>query len=78
MKKRNPYFHYYNFDDICFYGFVAFSIVVLILSMYGCWPVQDLNDALGVSDDNPAEQLLEGVIEHNTGVSLDLSPRSPP
>ena len=54
--------------------------VMLLLSLSfltGCHCVEWLNDKLGMKDDNVVEESVEGVIEHYTGVDVDLTPRSP-
>ena len=48
--------------------------VGLLLGASGCeW----VNDTLGIDDDSPVEEICEGLIEKETGVSIDLTPRSP-
>lgn len=50
-------------------------IVVLLVAgfMGGCSLV---NQRLGLPDDNIIEEAIEDVVEHKTGVELDLSPSS--
>lgn len=35
-----------------------------------------INQKLGLSDDNPLEQIVEVIIHYETGLSLDLTPDS--
>ena len=58
---------------LCF-PFALSSAVLLFMgfaSMNGCTSFK------GYTPDNPAEELLEDIIEKETGVELDLSPSSP-
>lgn len=46
-------------------------LAVIGLSLLGGW--KHLNRELGLPDDNSLEQALEGVIENQTGIIIDLS-----
>lgn len=52
--------------------FVVVGAIALFLG--SCSPV---NEWLGLSDDNVAEELIEGLIESETGLLIDLTPQSP-
>lgn len=48
--------------------------VALVLGLAGCsW----INEKIGLSDDNPAEEIAEAIIEQKTGLDIDLTPDSP-
>ena len=51
-----------------------FTIVLLSCFVSGCsW----VNNKIGKNDDWYGEELVEDMIEHETGIKIDLSPGSP-
>lgn len=54
-------------------------IVGLLLCMSSCnkTPVEHINDYLEIEDDHFAEEVAEWGAEQQTGIDIDLSPRSP-
>ena len=49
-------------------------LIIMIITLTGC---HSLNQAFGMKDDNPVEEVVEQVVERETGVHLDLTPDSP-
>lgn len=47
------------------------SLIGVILLLPSC---SDLNEKVGVPDDNIVEEIIEFIIEDNTGVDVDLTP----
>jgi len=43
------------------------------LICFGC----GINQCFGLKDDNPIEEVIEKVIESQTGIEIDLTPFSP-
>lgn len=58
----------------CVFNTVLVIGIVLILIAVGCSYV---NKKFGWVDDHPAEEILESVIQSQTGVEIDLTPGSP-
>jgi hypothetical protein len=54
--------------------FIVIVIVGLAILANGCTRI---NEWMGWRQDNPAEEILEGIIEKETGVDVDLSWESP-
>lgn len=54
--------------------YIALIILSLCILAHGC---QTLNDKTGMKDDNIIEESIEAVIKAETGIDMDLSPRSP-
>ena len=46
-------------------------IILCALTFGGC---SYFNKKLGMEDDNPIEEAIEDVIEHQTGIEVDLTP----
>lgn len=47
--------------------------ITVCLTLAGCsW----LNEKLGIEDDGLVEESVEAVIEHHTGLDIDLTPSS--
>lgn len=55
----------------CFVKYVVIFCGLLALSIGGC---QTINQRLKLDNDNPCEEFLEGLIEKELGVSVDLTP----
>lgn len=53
--------------------YVCISLLLVAGFMGGC---SLMNQRLGLPDDNIIEETIEDVVEHKTGVELDLSPSS--
>ena len=51
-----------------------FFIIFLSLVLSSCHTV---NDSLKLKDDHLGEELVEEAIEYQTGLEIDLTPRSP-
>ncbi len=47
-------------------------IVAIFAAMFG--GCSYLNKQFGLQDDNPIEEAIEDVIEHRTGIDVDLTP----
>lgn len=58
-------------------GFVIFAMIVGAV-FYGCTrtPIEQIHDHLDVEDDHFIEEWVEGYIEQETGLTIDLTPRS--
>lgn len=52
--------------------FVFLCISLMILT--GC--IGYVNNYFGLKDDNPVEEIIEGLIEREIGVDIDLTPTS--
>lgn len=59
----------------CKYFFLLGCLLGCVACQYN--PIERFNDYMGWQDDNIAEEAVEFVIEKESGVDLDLSPRSP-
>ena len=66
-------------DKYGHYLVVAGFILLLSLVCCACQyhPVHQFNDYMGWSDDNVLEEAAEFIIESESGIEIDLSPRSP-
>jgi len=53
---------------------MIFALIGLGLVVGGC---SYLNSMLGLKDDNPIEEGIESMIEHQTGLDIDLTPGTP-
>ena len=53
---------------------LVMAAIVFIIAIVSCNPIQWVNEKLGLKADNQFEQAVEAVIEHETGISLDLTP----
>lgn len=51
-----------------------FAICGLLLLLASC---SAINAKLGLTDDNPVEEIGEAIIEAKTGLDIDLTPGSP-
>lgn len=49
----------------------------MILPLFMLCSCSAINTKLGLSDDNPIEEIGEAVIEAKTGLDIDLTPGSP-
>ncbi len=48
-------------------------VVLCTLVFGGC---SYLNKKFGLQDDNPIEEAIEDIIEHKTGIEIDLTPET--
>jgi hypothetical protein len=48
-----------------------------VYGIFGLVACSYWNDYAGWEDDNPAEEVTEAVIKYETGLDIDLTPRSP-
>ena len=53
---------------------LVIAIVIIISCVGGC---SYFNKFMGLKDDNVVEEAAEDVIEHETGIHLDLTPLTP-
>ncbi len=61
-----------HFEDKSFYAAGFFVLLALLLYLLGS--CASLNHCLGLPDDNPIEEAVEGFIEYETGLEIDLTP----
>lgn len=54
--------------------YILLNLFCLAVLLNAC---QYLNDKTGMKDDNIVEEVTEAVIKSQTGMDIDLSPRSP-
>lgn len=54
--------------------YILLNLFCLAVLLNAC---QYLNDKTGMEDDNIVEEIAEAAIKSNTGLDIDLSPRSP-
>lgn len=52
-------------------------ILVAVISLIAVTACSVINKKLGLKDDNVAEECIEAVIDHKTGLQIDLTPSSP-
>lgn len=52
-------------------------ICLIVTLCSSCNPIEQLDDKLGVKDDNIIEETVEFGIKAETGIDIDLTPRSP-
>lgn len=52
-------------------------VIALLILGFGCGGCAYINHWCGLKDDNIVEESLEDVIEHETGISIDLTPSTP-
>ena len=71
VKEEFPLMQMYYWLFACAFAIVVFGLLA------GCEAGHRVNKLLGLSDDNIIEESLEFVIEHETNISLDLTPNSP-
>jgi hypothetical protein len=74
--KKNPSIHKVG-REMVFFGIIILLIVIVGMTLISCNPIESFNDWIGLKDDHIAEEILEEVIEHQTGVEVDLTERSP-
>ena len=62
------------FTSITMRGFMTklIMIVAIFAAMFG--GCSYFNKQFGLQDDNPIEEAIEDVIEHRTGIDVDLTP----
>lgn len=63
--------------DKLFSAIVIISTIIFLtigLALPSCSAV---NTYFGLSDDNPAEEILEQIIKSKTGADIDLTPETP-
>ena len=58
----------------CIFSSMAIVGLVIVLMVGGC---SYINKKLKLRDDNFGEEIIEGVIESQLGVDVDLTPESP-
>lgn len=61
------------FLSIILGSIMLFLLTAFMLILTSC---SQLNDYLGLKDDNIYEEVIEGVIKFETGVDIDLTPSS--
>ncbi len=71
VREEFPLMQMYYWLFACAFAIVVFGLLA------GCEAGHRVNKLLGLENDNGAEQLLEKVIQIETGISLDLTPNSP-
>lgn len=78
-KKRNSQFTEAYGKEALYLAMALLFMVSLGLVCFGCQksPVEALNDYFGWKDDNVIEEVAEDIIDHETGVNIDVTPRSP-
>ena len=54
---------------------IACACALIIISVCGACSI--INDWTGLKDDNVIEEAIEDVIEHQTGIDIDLTPLTP-
>ncbi len=60
---------FYKYKDVL----MKLALSMLFVGMcFGACSV--INDKLGLQDDHPLEEAMEDVIEHHTGIDIDLTP----
>lgn len=59
--------------------FVMVMSLLIALGFNSCQPgpIERLNDWMGWKDDHTAEEVVEVIIDAETNVDVDLTPRSP-
>ena len=62
--------------DISFVALTFCVGVLIALSLAFIFPLETVNDITGSDDDHSIEEAIESVIQHNTGIDIDLTPRS--
>ena len=62
--------------DIFFVILIFVSAALIALSVACIYPFQVVNDMAGSDDDHNVEEAVESIIQHNTGIDIDLTPRS--
>lgn len=81
MKKRENAVHppktFPGLNDAFFWTFVFVCFMILGFCVNSCNPVEHFNDKADLEDDHLVEELTEYIIEHQTGIDVDLTPRSP-
>lgn len=55
-------------------AYILLNLFCLAVLFNAC---QLINDKTGMKDDNIVEEITEAVIKSNTGIDIDLIPRSP-
>ena len=50
---------------------------IVFLTLPCLFACSALNQKLGLKDDNPVEEVAEGLIESKTGLDVDLTPATP-
>ena len=66
-------------DEVRDISFVALTFcvgVLIALSLAFIFPFETINDMTGADDDHSVEEAVESIIQHNTGIDIDLTPRS--
>ena len=53
------------------------NLFLCIFGLFGLLSCSYWNDYTGWEDDNAAEEVTEAVIKYETGLDIDLTPRSP-
>ena len=72
MKLKENLYKVLKNKDFLIFSFLG---ICMLLGFTQC--CETLYDQIGVPPDNPVEEALEDVLEHNTGIVIDLSPSTP-
>ena len=67
---------WYFFSDISWRKWMTRLIMVVVLCALAFGGCSYLNKKFGLEDDNPIEEAIEDVIEHKTGIEIDLTPET--
>lgn len=62
--------------EVIFFAILLFAASLLALCVIGCNPVEALYDRYHIQDDNVVEEMIEAGVKYETGVDIDLTPRS--
>lgn len=66
-----------NFDkELLWFGIGMLLIVSIGMLFCSCGIVEKMNDKLGLPDDNILEEAVEFMLEKETGIDVDFTPRS--
>lgn len=57
---------------------VIMKVIVVLLLLSSVWGgCSYINKQVGIDDEGPVEEFLEGIIYNQTGINMDLTPESP-
>lgn len=77
MRKRHHPIHPprspFDFKDAALWIFMVMCILFLSLIIFGCSPVKDINDSMGLSPDNWVEESIEFVLDKALDIDVDLT-----
>lgn len=82
-SKKNPYFNpdlenNNRLQDFVFWLLLCILVLFVFTTwLFGCSAISDVEKKAGIEEDNVIEEVVEFVIEKETGIDIDLSPDSP-